>query len=381
MTLLGRLAGWFGGGASSSYLVGLGDTYGPSTSARESLPAVVRGISLLSGDIARIGVRVIDRHGSPIDSPVLSLLSREANPSLTGSAWRSWMVATSLTHGTAHSFVQRDGVGEPVALWPIAPGRVQIEWSGMAPDYKLDGRVVDQYSIISLLAGPGDSGNPYACRSPLARCAPSLSLAVLQERVATALAESGRVGKISITHPGTLSTTAKMDLLDAYTRKHVTPEGASRPLVLDEGVRVERVGDGSLPGLLDERRHAIMEVGRALGIPPQMLYQGDSGALSSQIEMQRQYVEGTVAAWCDRFSTAMTVRMLPPGQRVQLLAQDLTRGNLRDTASALKDLSYTGALLVADAREMLGLPAAAHNAEIVHKANTPGEEAVDDARP
>ena len=219
----------------------------------------------------------------------------------------------------------------------------------------MDGQQIDPYNIVQLMAGTGSMQNPYSCVSPLVRCASALSLSILQERVATSLAESGRVGKISITHPGTLSTTAKLDLISGYISKHITPEGATRPLVLDEGVRVERVGDGALPGLLEDRKFQIMEISRALGIPPQMLYQSDAGALSSQIEMQRQYVEGTVAGWADRFATSLSSKILPQGVKLKFEVGDLMRGNMRDVAASLKDLATTGALTLNDAREMLGL--------------------------
>jgi phage portal protein BeeE len=125
--------------------------------------------------------------------------------------------------------------------------------------------------------------------------------------------------------------------------------------VLDEGVRVERVGDGALPGLLDDRKFQVMEIARALGIPPQMLYQSDAGALSSQVEMQRQYVDGTVAGWCDRFATSLSSKILPQGVKLKFEVNSLMRGNLRDIAASLKDLATTGALTIGDAREMLGL--------------------------
>jgi phage portal protein BeeE len=98
-----------------------------------------------------------------------------------------------------------------------------------------------------------------------------------------------------------------------------------------------------------------MEIARALGIPPQMLYQSDAGALSSQIEMQRQYVEGTVAGWADRFATSLSSKILPQGVKLKFEVGDLMRGNMRDVAASLKDLATTGALTLNDAREMLGL--------------------------
>ena len=353
MGVISTLQGWLGGGlATSNYLVGIGGTYPVTQDAREMLPSVVRGIQLISGDLARLDVEV---HGER-NSPALSLLRDEANPHMTGQAWRAWMVATAILRGSAYSWVQRDAQGDAVALWPLLPGRAQVIWTGGEPRWLLDGRQLDPHMIIALMSGAGDPINPYRCDSPLAKCAPALSLAVMQERVATALAQGGRVGKISITHPGTLSTAAKMDLLDAYSRKHISPEGATRPLVLDEGVRVERVGDGGAPGLTDDRRFAIMEVARCLSIPPQMLYQGDAGALTSQIEMQRQYVEQAVLPWSARFADALSCKLLGGPRRFRFATECLVRGNLRDLAASLKDLASTGAVTINDARQMLGLP-------------------------
>lgn len=356
MGLIGRLTGWFGAATGSSYLVDIGGSLGGTRSARENLPAVLRAVTLISGDVARISVRAVDSSGSETSPASMRILTHEANPFQSGCAWRQWMVSTSLLNGSAYSYVARDSNGEAIACYPLLPGRVNVAWLGWEPVYMLDGAKVDPHCIVHLMAGAGEDHNPYTCRSPLARCAGAFSLAILQERVATALCESGRVGKISITHPGTLSSAAKLDLLDGYTRKHISPEGASRPLVLDEGVRVERVGDGSLPGILDDRKFAIQEIARALGVPPQMLYQGDAGALSSQVEMQRQYVDGTISHWCDRFAAQLTLRLMPMGTRLSFHVHEIARGNLKDTAKAIKDLSGTSSLSVNDAREMLDLP-------------------------
>jgi len=373
MGIFGALTGWFGQNtATSNYLVSIGDTFQATSIARQKLPAIVRGVTLVSGDIGRLNVTAQRANGDPTTNPALDLINGEANQFQSGSAWRAWMVSTSLLYGNAYSFIQRDNNGEAIGLWPLWPGRIAINWLGFDPIFLLDGKQIDPYQIVSLLAGPGDHNNPYRCTSPLDKCAPSLSLAILQERVATALCESGRVGKISITHPGTLSQTAKLDLLDAYTRKHSTPEGATRPLVLDEGVKVERVGDGQLPGMLEDRKYANCEIARCLGIPPQMLFQGDAGALSSQIEMQRQYVETTIAPWCDRFATSLACKILPAGCKLKFDYSELTRGNLRDTSQSLKDLATTGALSIDDGRAILGMaPTAGGNMPM--SKNTPAE--------
>lgn len=366
---LGRLAGFFGQSATTSTFVGdIGGTFPNDILSREQLTSVVRAVKLIAEDIGRLTVRISD--DSP-DNPqyrnnaALDLLEKEANPYMSGREWRTWMVSTSILRGSSYSFIQRTPNGDPVALWPLLPGRVTAVWSGffLQPKWLLDGREIDPHEIIVLMSGPGNTNNPYLCDSPLTKCAPAMTLAVIQERCSLALATAGRMGKISITHPGTLSNAAKMDLLDSYTRKHVSPEGAARPLVLDEGVKVERLSDGASGGLTEDRKFSIMEVARALSIPPQMLFQGDAGALTSQIEMMRQYVETTVQPWCVKFADAMRTKLLPLGLRFNFDHYALMRGNLRDTASALKDLAQTGAVTVNDAREMLGLPEDVANGE------------------
>lgn len=359
---LGKLQGIFGQSQSISTFVGnIGDTFPDDILSREKLSSVVRAVKLISEDVARLTVRT---QRDDADDPVqvahksLDLLTHQANPYMSGREWRAWMMATSILRGSSYSYIERAPNGDAVALWPLLPGRVTAVWSGffLAPKWLLDGREIDPHEIIVLMSGPGNYNNPYLCDSPLVKCAPALTLAVVQERCALALAVAGRMGKISITHPGTLSNAAKMDLLDSYTRKHISPEGAARPLVLDEGVKVEKLSDGNTGSLTEDRKFSIMEVARALSIPPQMLFQGDAGALTSQIEMMRQYVETAVQPWCVKFADAMKTKLLPPGLRFAFDHHALMRGNLRDTASALKDLSSTGAVTVNDAREMLGLP-------------------------
>lgn len=359
---LGKLQGIFGQSQSISTFVGnIGDTFPDDILSREKLSSVVRAVKLISEDVARLTVRT---QRDDADDPVqvahksLDLLTHQANPYMSGREWRAWMMATSILRGSSYSYIERAPNGDAVALWPLLPGRVTAVWSGffLAPKWLLDGREIDPHEIIVLMSGPGNYNNPYLCDSPLVKCAPALTLAVVQERCALALAVAGRMGKISITHPGTLSNAAKMDLLDSYTRKHISPEGAARPLVLDEGVKVEKLSDGNTGSLTEDRKFSIMEVARALSIPPQMLFQGDAGALTSQIEMMRQYVETAVQPWCVKFADAMKTKLLPSGLRFAFDHHALMRGNLRDTASALKDLSSTGAVTVNDAREMLGLP-------------------------
>jgi len=358
---LGRLAGYFGQSATTSTFVGnIGDTFPDDILSREKLSSVVRGVKLIAEDIARLSVSVqLNNPEDPqtVKNAALDLLEKEANPYMSGREWRSWMVSCSILRGSSYSFIQRNPSGEPLALWPLLPGRVTAVWSGffLEPKWLLDGREIDPHELVILMSGPGNTNNPYLCDSPLTKCAPAMTLAVIQERCALALAVAGRMGKISITHPGTLSNAAKMDLLDSYTRKHVSPEGAARPLVLDEGVKVERLSDGNSGSLTDDRKFSIMEVARALSIPPQMLFQGDAGALTSQIEMMRQYVETAVQPWCVKFADCLRTKLLPNGLRFAFDHHALMRGNLRDTASALKDLSRTGAVTVNDAREMLGL--------------------------
>ena len=143
---------------------------------------------------------------------------------------------------------------------------------------------------------------------------------------------------------------------DAWQTMHASPEGASRPLILREGMKAERISQETSTTSIESRRFSVQEIARAFGIPPEMLFQQGGGALASQSETARAYVDGGISQWVNAWESELTRKLCNPGERVRLDVQVLLRGNLRDAGMAFSKLVLAGVMSPNDARHYLGLP-------------------------
>jgi HK97 family phage portal protein len=136
---------------------------------------------------------------------------------------------------------------------------------------------------------------------------------------------------------------------------HATPEGASRPLILREGMKAEKISQETSTTMLESRRFSIQEIARAFGVPPEMLYQQGGGALASQAETARAYADGAIAQWVSAWESEITRKLLPPGLHARFDTEILVRGSLRDAGNSYSKLVLAGVMSPNDARRRLGL--------------------------
>jgi HK97 family phage portal protein len=136
---------------------------------------------------------------------------------------------------------------------------------------------------------------------------------------------------------------------------HAQPDGASRPLILREGMKAERISQETSTSNLESRRFSVQEIARAFGIPPEMLFQQGGGALASQSETARAYVDGGLSLWASVWSAEIERKLLQPGEYLRFDTDVLLRGNLRDAGMAFSKLVLAGVMSPNDARRRLGL--------------------------
>ena len=114
-------------------LAGTSTATGVDVSPERSLQigAVYSCVRLLSEAVASLPVSMFRRRSGtriPVEAhPVLSLVKDQPNPDIdAGELWRSvmgWM----LLRGNGYVYVQRNGAGKPIALWPIAPTSIEVK--------------------------------------------------------------------------------------------------------------------------------------------------------------------------------------------------------------------------------------------------------------
>lgn len=319
------------------------------------LPAVVRATQLLSTDIARLPVRVETADGTPVDSPIVGLLEREASRWQSGYDFRRHLTAQALTTGNGIAIIRRDQNGDISELQPVPDGSITAKMTEAGVTYKVGEVELQADQVIHLGAYP-DTTNPSWYVSPIDACTAAMALAADEDAAHAGLVRTGSTGKVAISHPGAMSDETVRAIRDAWQNIHATADGASRPLILREGMKAEKLSQETATSMLDSRRFSIQEVARAFGVPPEMLYQQGGGALASQVETARAYVDGGLAQWLRAWESELTRKLLPPGQYLRMDVDVLLRGNLVDKGTAFAKLVLAGVMSQNDARRRMGLP-------------------------
>lgn len=321
-----------------------------------SLPAVIRAVNLISADIARLPVHVYNSEGQEItDHPVVALLGREASRWQTGFEFRRYTTSVALTYGNGIAIIRRGSDGSVAELQPVPADAMLSEVTDEGVIYKIGGATLASDQVLHVGCYP-DYLNPCWYRSPLEAARPAMECAADENSAHGALVRTGSTGKVVLSHPGAMSDQTVQAIRDAWQNMHATADGASRPLILREGMKAEKISQETSGTMLDSRRFSIQEIARAFGVPPEMLFQQGGGALSSQAETARAYADGAIAAWASAWESELTRKLCGPGERVRFDVTPITRGNLRDQGMSYSKLVLAGVMSPNDARHALGLP-------------------------
>lgn len=319
-----------------------------------TIPAVVRAIQLVSADLARLPFRVVDSEGRTVESNVTDLLNRDASRWQSGYEFKRFVTSCALTDGNGLALIRRDSSGAIAELQPIPQGAAMSEITEDGLRYTVGNVTLNADQVLHVGAFP-DPMNPAWFVSPIESCRYAMDLAADQDSAHRSLVRTGSMGKIAISHQGALSDQAVQAIRDAWATMHATPEGAARPLILREGMKAERISQETSSSNLESRRFSVQEIGRAFGIPPEMLFQQGGGALASQAETARAYADGAIAQWVAAWESEITRKMLPPGLRARFDTEILVRGSLRDAGNSYSKLVLAGVMSPNDARKRLGL--------------------------
>lgn len=342
---------------------------------------VYRAISMIGNDIARLPVSVVTGEGRStvsVPSAVSDLLTLDANRYHGGFEFRRTLTTQALRYGNAFAQIVRSGRGEILELIPLLPADVTLHVSGSAVTYRHTQLGEMEPEDILHVRAPGSDG--LWGESPIRMAREALGLMKAMEKAGGSLYKNAGVPKLAFVHPGTLSAAAQQSIVDSYLTKHGGPANAGRPLVLGEGMRIEKINQT----LEDQmwavaREFSIQEVSRLFGVPVVYLSDHSRATFASIVELTRTYWDGCLAHWCAVWGEEIRRKLLSPGQRISWDTRDLLKGSFADQVSALRSAIEVGLLSQNEARERLGMAPVEGGDEILRPANTlVGTESDDD---
>ena len=318
---------------------------GPANALRYA--PVYRAVSLIASDIARIEI-------TSTSSAAESLLR---SPSRWMSAYEFRRAATMqvLLFGNAFALINRTRGGELLELVLLATDSVSLDLSSGEPVYR-----TQQYGDLPAeqilhLRAPNLTG--LWGESPVSLCRVSMQLMAAQDQMALSAYSNGGNPKIALIHPGALPLEARQRLANDYEARHSGTANAGRPIVLSDGMRIERVSSTlDDAGLQAARLFSINDVARIYGVPPLMLGEAMAGNASGSLEWTgRQYVDHCLQPWISAWVGEIQSKLASPFDSVAFDVDGLKRPGLAETMAALRTGVEAGVITRNEARARLDL--------------------------
>lgn len=310
-----------------------------------SYTPVFRAVSLIAQDTARIGYTT--------SAPLVSTLLDQPNAYLSGYEFRRAMMLQACLYGNAFALINRTRGGEVFALEVLDVESVQLDVSRDEPFYRSaqygDLPVSDVFHLRALGFG-GLWGE-----SPVRVCRTSLTIMGAQESAQLEVMRNAGNPKLAIVHPGPLSAGARQAIAEKFQSDHGGAENAGKPLVLAEGMRVERISSTlEDSGISAARAYSIADVARIYGVPASYLGE-PSNAYGSMEWLSRMYVDSCLSHWLAAFRSEVLAKLAGPTDTFEFDTDELVRPSLAEQFAALRTGVEAGIITRNEARARLDL--------------------------
>ena len=309
-----------------------------STSGSLKLAAVWACVRVISEDIASLPLityRRLDRGKERATSHRLyRLLHDEPNPFMTAMQLRETLQGHVLLWGNGYANIERDDDGNPVALWPLRPDRMEqpiiseagtLLYSYFTPDNQR--RPLTQSEVFHLRGLSPDGIVGY---SPIAlhRNALALSLATM-EFGNRFFSNDSRPGGL-LQAKTKLSTDAADRMRRSWEAAHQGLTKAHRVAVLEEGVEWKQVGIPPEDAqFLETRLFQVQETARIFRMAPHKIQELSRATYSNIEEQAIEHVSDCLRPWLVRWEQQINKDLLMPRDRGRIFVEHLMDALLR----------------------------------------------------
>ena len=333
------------------------------------IAAVWRCVSLIATSIATLPwqIRKPDGkgnseiiHGHTIER----LLNTTPNSEMTAFSFKSTFIQHKLLYGGGGAEIEQDGAGRAIALWPIAPDRID-------PVRHADGRLL--YRIAQPRGGtvqmdpndifyvPGMAWDGVRGYSILEVAMQSLGGAYALDRFAGGYFGRGMQPSGVVTIPAgvSLEEDAMKRLRDEYEQKHQGWANAQGLMILDQGMTFEgSSNDPQSSQFLDTRKFSIYDVCRWFGVPPYLAFASEQEPRANVEAQSREFLMYGLKPHIVALEQEAN-RKLFFGYRGPLETRmdenEFKRGDLKATTEMITIGRSTGLLSINEGRKIIGM--------------------------
>lgn len=345
-------------------IIGLSGSASVSMEEALGVPAVWAAVNFLSGTMAGLPLNVFDRDSKGVKkkvkatkaNPVVDVLHSAVNDDLSSFQWRFDMFTAVFTDGRFVSYIERDGAGRVINIFPLPGATVERLPSGRK-QYKHQAggrqRVYDQADVIDVPFML--KSDLLSHRSPLRQCAVAIGKAVNSNEYGSKLFKNGGLPSYALTGPfgsGKAAQRASDDIAEA------TQDAARKGghvLSIPLGHELKPLGsDPDKMQLVETQSFAVVEVGRIYSLPPTFLQDLSRATFSNSEQQDLHLVKHTLKRWVEQLEAELNLKLFGRGSSrfVEFNMDGLLRGDYKTRMEGNSTAIQTGQLTPNEARAM-----------------------------
>jgi len=318
-------------------------TVTPSTAL--AYTPVYRAASLIANDVARTPFE--------IDDDIVSRLIAQPNRWQNGYEFRRALTMQALLYGNAFAVINRTIGGDLLELLPVDIESVSLDLTKAEPFYRT--RQYGDVPMQSMLHVRAVGLDGLWGESPVRLCRTSLQILAAQESAQLEVMKNAGNPKLAFVHPGPLSEAARQSISEKFLQHHSGAVNAGKPLVLAEGMRVERISSTlDDAGIAAARRYSVEDVARIYGVPTSYLSEHSANAYGSMEWLSRMYVDACLSHWFAAWKAEINAK-LSPFSESHFDTDTISRPSLAEQMAALRTGVESGVITRNEAREWLDL--------------------------
>lgn len=268
------------------------------------------------------------------DKSLYRVMHDQWNPYMTAMVGREVLMSHILTWGNGYAEKVRNGFGEIVALWPIPPNRIsgmEMDNGEIIYDIQVEGSPNVKLTRDQVLHIPGLGFDGFQGYSPIAMARKSIGLGMALETFGSLYFGHGTHPGVIVSHPNKLGPDGHTNLKKALTDTYSGLGQSHRLMLLEEGMKMEKVGIPPEDSqFLESRQFQIPEIARWFNLPPHKLKDLTKSSFNNIESEQISFVTDSILPWLIRLEQTYNMQLLIPREiKEKLYFNHVVAGLLR----------------------------------------------------
>jgi HK97 family phage portal protein len=307
-----------------------------NTETARGLTAVFCAERILSETLASVPLNLMQRTagGKQVaEKHAVQKRLRRPNPWQTSFEWRRMLQGHVCIRGNAYAEIIWDANGYPAALIPRNPDKIIVEQqsdSTIAYGHRMPDGTIRPIAPGNMLHLRGISSDGIQGDSIISMFRNAIGSAAATEEHGARLFKNGAQVPFAIKHPKVLTEPILKNLRESFQEEHGGVENAHRPMFLEEGMDVVKLGltmeDSQF---IESRTFNISEFARIFNIPPHMLKELSRATFSNIEHLGIEFVTYTMVPWLVLWEQRMDIDLLAETDFDEYYTKFNTNGLLR----------------------------------------------------